>query len=97
MVDKVTGDITNFTAVKQVGVTLHNFPKVLQTKLADIDDNINIASKSGKRLGAQVIGVDNIDTPTTARLFVAAGSDTNSPWVFVIDVVGTLGATVTPA
>ncbi|CAM0026858.1 acetyl-CoA acetyltransferase [Vibrio phage D529] len=93
MSDKVTGDITNFKAVEKKGVTLHNFPTVAIADLQDKDNIVNASSQSGKRLGAQLMGVT---ADTNATIFVAAGSDVTAKWVAVKDVIGTT-ADITPA
>ncbi len=97
MTDKVTGDITNFTAKQKFGVTLHNFPQVTETDLADAEAIINVSSQSGKRLGAQVCVVDSLTAPTEATIYAAAGNEPTSVWVVVAQLLGTGAATVTPA
>ena len=94
----VTGDLSHAqTRTAQVGVTFHNFPRVLDTKLAAKLDDINVASQSGKTLGAQVMVVDNLVTPTEAAIYVASGDSDVSTWVVVQIVLGTGQVTVTPA
>lgn len=93
----ITGDQVNFTAVVKRGVTLHNFPQVLDTELAAVANIVNDAAQSGKRLGAQIMVVDDYDAPTKAAIYVASDSDTVSPWVVVKIVLGTGQVDVTPA
>lgn len=98
MATPVTGDIKDRVEVKKLGVTLHNFPVVLEGTIADIDNVINNKAQSGKRLGAQVMVVDDLDAPTTAAIYVAAGSDTDSVWAPIGTVLGAAQTTaVTPA
>lgn len=96
-VGSITGDGETFEAKQKEGVTLHNFPKVLAASLADEGALINDYAQSGKRLGAQVMSVDVLDTPTTASIYVASGSAPTDKWVLVKQVIGTGAADVTPA
>lgn len=94
----ITGDQTNFTAVTKRGVTLHNFPQVLAADLAVVGNIVNDAAQSGKRLGAQIMVVDNYDTPTTAAIYVASDSGSVSPWIPIGTILGVAQTTaVTPA
>lgn len=99
VVGNITGDSVSFTAKQKDGVTLHNFPEVVNTELAAVGSVINDAAVSGKRLGAHIMGVtrNGSGVVTAAILFVASGNEPASPWAFVADIVGTGGATVTPA
>lgn len=93
----ITGDQVNFTAVAKRGVTLHNFPQVLAADLADAANIVNDAAQSGKRLGAQIMVVDDYDTVAAAAIYVATDSGSVSPWVVVKIVLGTGQVDVTPA
>ncbi len=98
MTTPLTGDIKDRVEVAKRGVTLHNFPQVLDTDIADIDNIVNDKAQSGKRLGSQVMVVDDYDAPTTAAIYVAAGNDTDSNWVPSVTLLGTAQTTaVTPA
>ena len=98
MTTPLTGDIKDRVEVAKKGVTLHNFPVVLATDIAAIGNIVNQKSQSGKRLGAQVMVVDSIATPTTAAIYVAAGSEPDSAWAPIGTVLGTAQTTaVTPA
>lgn len=96
-VGNLTGDVATFTAVQKEGVTLHNFPTVLATNIADISAVVNDASQSGKRLGGQLMAVDSLTSPTAATIYVSAGDKPDSPWVVVKQVIGTGSTDVTPA
>lgn len=98
-VGNVTGDIASYTAVEKEGVTLHNFPEVDAANLAKKAAIINDYAQSGKRLGAQVMGVtkNSSGVVTKAAIYVAAGSDDVSKWIVLKDIVGTGAADVTPA
>lgn len=93
----ITGDQVNFTAKEKRGVTLHNFPQVLATDLADKTATINVAALSGKRLGAHVMVVDSLSAVTTAAIYVASGSSEVSVWVMQTIILGTGQVNVTPA
>lgn len=99
MATPLTGDIKDYTAKPQHGVTLHNYPRVLATELSAVTDLINDKAQSGKRLGARVMAVTlTAGVVTTAADYTAAGSDPTSPWVLTTQIVGTgSAATVTPA
>lgn len=92
-----TGDIKNLVAAQKFGVMLHNTPQVEATAIADIAAQINDASSSGKRLGAQVMVVDDLETITSATLYSAAGKANASAWVVIKQLVGTGAVDVTPA
>lgn len=98
-VGNITGDQLSFTAKQKEGVTLHNFPEVSIAHLSSVLQNINDASISGKRLGAQVMGVtrNSSGVATAAVLYVAAGSAATDKWIPVKDIIGTGGAVITPA
>lgn len=95
MTTPLTGDIKDRVEVTKRGVTLHNFPTVLKTELAAIANIVNDKAQSGKRLGAQIMGVDDLDAPTVAALYVASGNDDDSVWILSVDVLGT-SADITP-
>lgn len=94
----VIGDQANFVAKPNHGVTLHNYPQVLATELADVDDTINDKAQSGKRLGARVMAVTVVGgAVTVAADYTASGSEPTSPWVMTAQIVGAASADVTPA
>lgn len=93
----ITGDQVNFTAVQKFGVTMHNFPQVLDTQLADKAGIINAFAQSGKRLGGQVMVVDSLTDPKKAAVYIASGSSDVSPWVVSTIVLGSGQVSVTPA
>lgn len=98
MTTPLTGDIKNRVEVAKSGVTLHNFPQVTTAELAALAGTINDKAVSGKRLGAQVVVVNSIATPTTAAIYVASGSDSDSGWVPSVTLLGAAQtATVVPA
>lgn len=94
----VIGDIKNNVAVKKEGVTLHNYPKALAANAAVAANIINNFAQSGKRLGGQVMLVDDLEAPTVAGIYVAAGRNPTDKWVLVKEVIGTgTSADITPA
>jgi len=98
MATPLTGDIANRVEAKKVGVTLHNFPKALTADLTAKASTLNDKTVSGKRLGAQIMVVDSLTAPTTAAVYVAAGSSTVAKWVPSVTVLGAAQTTaVTPA
>lgn len=97
MTTPLTGDIKNLKAVAKRGVTLHNFPEVLATDVADVANIINDKAQSGKRLGGLVMVVDSYDAPTTAATYIASGSAPDDAWILQTQVLGTGSADVTPA
>lgn len=98
MTTPLTGDIKDRVEVKKLGVTLHNYPVVLDTDIAALTGIINQKAQSGKRLGAQVMVVDDLAAPTTAAIYVASGSDADSAWAPIGTVLGAAQTTaVTPA
>lgn len=97
MATGITGDQKDFTASKQLGVTLHDFPQVLTTDLAAKASLINVAAQSGKRLGAQVMVVDAYASPAAAAVYIASGSSDVDPWVVQTIVLGVGQVDVTPA
>lgn len=99
MTTPLTGDIKDRTEVKKEGVTLHNFPQALNTHLSAKGNIVNDASQSGKRLGAQVMGVtkDANGAVTAATLFVAAGEASDAKWIAIKAIVGSSASDITPA
>lgn len=95
MATPVTGDQKDYVSKEKFGVTLHNFPTVLDTELADATSTINDYAQSGKRLGAQVMAVNAAGD--TAAIYCASGNSTTAVWALVAQVLGTGSAAVTPA
>lgn len=93
----IIGDIVNNVAVPKHGVTLHNFPQALSTAAADAADILNNSSQSGKRLGAHIMLVDDLDAPTAASVYIAAGSAETDAWILATEILGTGAADITPA
>lgn len=95
----VIGDVANYTAVQKEGVTLHNIPHVKWVHLRDKDAPINIANISGKRMGAQLIGIEygaNGTDIAAAALYVAVGDQPTDEWKVACTLIGS-PATATPA
>lgn len=99
MSNKVTGDISNFTAKPKEGVVLHNIPNYPDANAKKKAELINDKAQSGKRLGAQVIFTNDDATNGYTALFVAAGSKPTDKWIVVKQISGTAGKAVdiTPA
>ena len=93
----LTGDIKGRVEVAKRGVTLHNFPRVLDTAIAAKENIVNDKAQSGKTLGGQVMVVDNMTAPTKAAVYIAAGEAPADLWVVSTQVLGTGSSTVTPA
>ena len=93
----ITGDVFEYTATAQEGVTLHNMPTILESQLLKAGANINQYQDSGKKLGAAIVGVtvDGNGVVTKATLFIASGSAPTSIWKVAAQLVGS-GTDLTP-
>ncbi|MDU8456699.1 MULTISPECIES: hypothetical protein [Pseudomonas syringae group] len=80
----ITGDASSqVKAQQQVGVTLHNMPKVDFTAITDASHPINQSNLSGKRLGSMVLAVDSEQVESGSgriSLLVAHGSNPEDGW-----------------
>lgn len=97
MATPVTGDIKNLKSVQKRGVTLHNYPQVLDTDIAASANIVNDKAQSGKRLGAQIMVVDSYSEPTTAATYIASGDAPTDTWALQTQVLGTGSADIDPA
>ena len=84
MTTPLTGDSNNRETrdIKPMALFVAQISTLEVTRLADAEDTLNQAARSGKKRGA-MLALAKDGSPTT--LLVAAGSGNTDPWYNVVD------------
>lgn len=81
----ITGDQATRIELPKRGVTFHNFPQAPLSELEDSTAIVNDFKQSGKRMGAQVMGVDS---DGNAGIYCASGRTSADAWILVAQITG---------